>query len=349
MASSLEQLVSLGFHKQAALQTALVAADCWTLPYDSGGPLLITPRMSNNAGKPGTGTPYSTVVYKESLITTKSITAKLSSEWAAMCAVFGIGNFTKSASGDGFKYAAAIDTGFAALEADLPVVTVVESVRQGASAIYDYAAIGMALNRFSINLKSGVGQDTCMCTMDWMGCGKYARPSTISHPALETVHEFNIGQATALTINGVNYLTSGLLVSLDFEHNNNIDESGNYIIGGGTQEGYNIMGRMRKGGIPSTTLRMRVEMPVGAAELDALLDGTIGTGSVVITGDAMGASYHKLELSFKQIQYTTHVPASGDNNLLVVDIDVDLQRHTSNGVLGFDAYCAQDEIGTAAS
>jgi hypothetical protein len=346
-----EILTSFGFKKQAALQTAQVATDMWTLPYLSAAPLQIIPTKESNAGEPGTGTPFATQTFKQALRAEKSLQARLSSEWAAMCAVFGVGSFQKAAHGTGgFKYTSTVDTGFSALESDMPVITISESVRQGANDVYDIAAIGMALEEFSISLKTGTGRDTAMLNTSWIGCGKYASPSTITHPAATVAHEVNIGGADAIAFLTIDYKTNLRLVSLDFSWKNNIAVASNYVIGGGLQNGYNLMGRMRRGK-PTVSLRMRVEAVDGSTEWGDLLADTSGTGTVTILGDEItaGADHHGLSLAFQQIEFIEVKPAGGDNDLLVYDIIVDVQKHSTNGVLSMEAYCAKDSIGTAST
>ena len=76
----------------------------------------------------------------------------------------------------------------------------------------------------------------------------YTSPSGITLPAATTLHEFNAGMISALTINGINYLTGGSgkqFVSLDASWENNFRPG--FFPGSGTQDGFQIQGRFEWG------------------------------------------------------------------------------------------------------
>ena len=46
-----------------------------------------------------------------------------------------------------------------------------------------------------------------MCSAECVTTGQYTSPSGITLPAVFTPHEFNAGMISALTFNGINYLS----------------------------------------------------------------------------------------------------------------------------------------------
>lgn len=343
-----EVKLAIGKHKQATLQTPMVAADMISLAQTNRDLPLPEMTTESNADDMGKGTPFATQIFKLAARSGGPIEARLSSVWAAMAGVFGIGLTSKSAAGAGFKYSCSVGTTFAALEADMPTTGIVATCRQGANDVFDYHLIGLACEEINLSLKTGIGRDTATIRTSWIGCGKFANPSTITMPAATTEHGLNIGGATALTLLGTNYVSNLRFLSCEFNWKNNIKVDQNYVPGGGTQDGYNIMGRMRRG-TPAATFRATVEIVDGSTEWAAFLAGTTGTVVLTIVGDAIdGSNDHKLSLTLQQTQIKAHRWTESDG-LIVADLEFDVQLHASNGVLLWDAWTDVDEIGTAAA
>ncbi len=344
-----EVITALGFKKQSALQTPLVAADMCVLNQTNRE--LMAPQMEYESDKDdmGKGTPFATQLFPLTARTGGPFNSRLTSEVAAVMGVFGIGLTTKAAAGDGFKYTCSVGTTFAALEADMPVTTFMQACRQGASDVFDFALIGMACEEFSIQLKSGVGRDTAVINSNWIGCGKYASPSTITAPAAYSEHSLNIGGATALTVLGQNYVSTLRFLEGEFRWKNNIMVDKNYVPGGGTQDDFNIMGRMRRG-VPEASFRMQVEVVDGSTEWAAFLAQTTGTVVLTIDGATIGAgpTKHQLKITLQQVQFKTHTWTESDG-IIVADIECDVQLHSSNGILSYEAITELDDIGTAAA
>lgn len=340
---------AFGFKKQSALQTPLVAADMWTLAQTNREVMLPEPNYEDNKDDMGKGTPFATQLFPLSLKSGGPWAARLSSQNAAMMGVFGIGLTSKVAAGTGYKYTCAVATTFAALETDLPVTTVVQACRQGANDVFDFALIGMALEEFGIHLKTGIDRNTATLTSTWIGCGKFASPSTIALPAATTEASLNIGGATAITILGTNYVANLRFLEGDFVWKNNIPAERNYVPGAGTQNNFNLMGRMRRG-VPSATFRMMVEVVDGSSEWAAFLGQTTGTVVITIDGATIGAGpdKHRLSITLHQVQFKTHRWTEQDG-LITADIECNVQLHPANGILTYEATTTQNDIGTAAA
>lgn len=335
----------IGFHKQTTLQTALVAADTWSLRQTNratGQPEFETEDDKEDLGK---GTPFATQVFPVSLSTSFPWEGRLTSEAAAMLGVFGIGLNAKTAADTGFKYSCKPSVLLTA-SPDMPATTIVQAIRQGGSDVFDFALIGMCCEEFTISLQSGPGRDNATFRSTWVGCGKYANPSTITIPATYTEHGLGAGAATALTINGVNYISTKNFLNLEFTYKNNIRLDAGYYPGSGTQSSFNLRGRMWRGD-PEATLRVTALFENGSTELDDFLAQTEGTGRITIPGAAMGTATHLLDIQFHRMRARN--PSINDQDgLVAITTEYSLLEHASNGVLTYDAQCLQDEIGTAA-
>lgn len=345
MADIRELKMAISYHKQMSLQTALVAADCWSLRQTNrtpGQPSFVTQDDKDDVGK---GTPFPTQVFKQSASAEFPWEARLTSENAAMLGVFGIGLNAKTAADTGFKYSCKPNVLLTA-SPDMPAATVVQAIRQGGSDVFDYGLIGMCCEEFSISLNSGPDRDNATMRSQWVGCGKYADPSTITIPAVTTEHGLGAGSATAITLNGVNYLSNARFFNAEFSYKNNIRLDTGYYPGSGSQNGFQLRGRMWRGD-PQASLRFSALFENGSTELTDFLAQTEGTARLTLQGAAMGSAYHLLDIQFHRVVYKNWQVNDVDG-LVAVSVDVACLEHSSNGVLTYDAQCLQDEIGTAA-
>ncbi len=347
MADIRELRGAISFHKQTALQTALVAADMWSLRQTNrsvGQPKFVTENDREDLGR---GTPFPTQVFKQSASTEYPWEGRLTSQSAAMLGVFGIGLQTKAAAGTGWKYTCKPSVLLTA-SPDMPAATVVQAVRPGASDVFDFGMVGMCLEEFTISLQSSPGRDNATFRSQWVGCGKYANPSGIVIPAVVTEHSLNSGSASAITINGVNYITNARFFSFELNYKNNIRLDRGYYPGSGSQNGFQLRGRMWRGD-PNATLKVRALFENGSTELDDFLAQTEGTGSIIIPGAVIGAGpeTHKLEITLHRT-VGENINITDQDGLVAIEADIALLEHAANGVLTYEVTTNKDEIGTAA-
>lgn len=345
MADIRELKTAISFHKQTSLQTALVAADCWSLRQTNRTPAQPQFSTENDKDDIGKGTPFATQVFKNTASSTFPWEARLTSENAAMLGVFGIGLNAKTAADTGFKYSCKPSVLLTA-SPDMPAATVVSAIRQGGSDVFDYGLAGVCCEEFGITLRSGPGRDNATMRSQWVGCGKYANPSTVTIPAVTTEHSLGAGSATAITLNGTNYLSNARFFEVEFTYKNNIRLDAGYYPGSGSQNGFQLRGRMWRGD-PQATLRFSALFENGSTELDDFLAQTEGTARLTLQGAAMGSAYHLLDIQFHRIVYENW-EVNDQDGLVAVSVDVACLEHSSNGVLTYDAQCLKDEIGTAA-
>lgn len=337
----------IGFKKQAALHTALVAADTWNLHRTN--PDINTPQflIDTNRDDFGKGTPFATQSFKNRIEQELVWNARLTSENAAMIAAFGLGDVTKTAAGAGFKYTC-VPLDVITDGVTMPSTTAVVAVRQGASDLFDYALVGLALDEWSISLQNGTGRDTASISTRWVGSGKYVAPSTVTIPASFAEHYLNIGAVSALTIRSQNYLSNLRFVNLTLGWRNNISAELAYFPGAGTQSGFALKGRMLRGR-PECTLGFTALFENGSTELDDFLAQTEGTAVIDLTGAVFDTTQnHKVEIDLHRVVFRA-VNFTQIENFIGVTVECEVMEHNSNGVITMAVTCEQDNIGTAAS
>lgn len=345
MADIRELKMGIGFHKQPALQTALVATDMWSLRQTNkqpGQPEFVTENDANDIGK---GTPFPTQLFPVSASGVFPWEYYLSSENAAMLGVYGIGLLTKVAASTGFLYTCKPSVLLTAAP-DMPATTIVQAIRPGGSAVFDFALVGMCCEEFTISLKSGPGRDNSTMKSSWVGSGFYANPSGITLPATTVEHPLGSGGTTVLSINGVDYIVNKRFLSLEFNYKNNIRLDTGYFVGSGQQNGFNLRGRMWRAN-PVATMKCVALFESGSTELATFLAQTEGTAQLTVNGALIGgAVFHSLALTLHRT--VLKIPAGGiadDNGLVTINFELELLEHATNGVLTYAATTTQDGIG----
>jgi hypothetical protein len=343
-----ELLACVGFHRQAAVQTALVAADCWTLGQTNEDVGQAVPVNEDDARFLGKGHEFATQQFKSHLVTERNWNGILTSEAFAMLAVFGMSKFSKEAAGTGFKYTCTMSDPVTD-GIDRYTTTFVDTIRQGASDVHDMALIGCALDEFTITLTNGPGIENARFESRWLGCGKYVSPSTIVVPAVTAEHFLNAGGAATITIIGNDYLSTNKFNELSFGVRNNIRRERMYYPGSGTLNGYQIGGRMQHGD-REAFLRWTVDFEDGSDEVAKMLALTTGTAVITVDGATIGAgpSKHQAKATFQKIGIRSAV-IGNTNGIVTVACEASVQKHASNGVLELVATCEKDEIGTEAA
>lgn len=337
--------MAIGYKKQAALQTALVAADMWSLRFTSTEVPQVTPVNETDAEDLGKGV-YPTQVYPSHWETRYTANGRLTSEWAAMLACFGSGKRVKAAAGAGFKYTC-VAPDLSADGLEMPSTTVAVKIPEGGGNVTDKALIGVVCNEFGFQLNSGPGRDNAQFTSSWIGSGKFASPSTITIPAFATEHSLNSGGIATLTILGVNYLSNARFISFNFGWNNNMRQG--FFPGSGNQNGYQLQGRMRRG-VPQITASCVVEAAAGAAEEASLLAQTEGAMVMTLNGAVIGSGpeTHQLKITLHRVTFQA-TPLGNADGIVTYEIQMAVLQHASNGVVTIEVTTDKDDILTAAS
>jgi len=303
-----------------------------TLGLTNDDPIGINPINEDNAADKGKGV-YATQNFPSYIDAKGGWNGRLTSEAAAILSTFGLGATTKTTSGTGFKYTSvAPDLLVAGL--DLPAATAVVKI----GAVRDVLLKGICLEEFGFQFQSGPGRDNATFTSNWFGTGGFVRPSAITQPAAYAEHSLNSGGFTTLSLVGFDYLTNKRFSQMNFGWKNNIRDQSGFYPGSGSQSGFQLRGRMRRG-VPTVTLTAVVECDSGSSEEDALLSQTIGTGTILVTG----ATDNSLKITFHRLMVNTALIGNADG-IAAYNVTYSVQQHATNGVLTIEATCLQDGI-----
>jgi hypothetical protein len=287
MANISELINGWGFGKQADIATANPVGVIWRHTNLNTKPWPKAPVNEDDRAEIGKGHEFPTQLFKSHYnMPAYEISKYASSEFLAWVMAFSLGNVVMSGTG---PYTYTIVPAVGATNStglELPYFSFVQQIRPGGSAVLDEILVGCALRSWKLSIRNSPGRASAMCSAEIMTTGKYTSPSGITLPAIAAPHEFNAGMISALTINGINYLTGGSgkqFVSLDASWDNNFRPG--FFPGSGTQDGYQIQGRFEWGDrVFAVQLVVRVQ--AGSTEYANLINQTTGTATITLTRDA---------------------------------------------------------------
>ena len=287
MANIQELMNGWSYGKQTAIGTVNSSA-IWRQTNLNTKPWAKVPVNEDDRAEIGKGHEFPTQLFKSHYnMPTYEISKYASSQFLAFVTAFGLGNVTLTGTNP-YTYVAVPALGATnPTGLELPYFSFVQQIRPGGSAILDEVLIGCAIKGFKISIKNSPGRASAIVTADCMTTGQYTSPSTIVLPASAVAdNEFNAGMISALTINGINYLTGGSgknFVSLDLSWDNNFRPG--FFPGSGTQDGYQIQGRLEWGD-RTFGMSMVVRVSAGSTEYANLINLTTGTSTITFTKDA---------------------------------------------------------------
>jgi hypothetical protein len=263
----------------------------WRLTNLNTKPWAKVPVNEDDRAEIGKGHEFPTQLFKSHYnMPSFEISKYASSEFLAWALAFSLGNVVVVGSTAPYTYTivpalgATNPTGL-----ELPYFSYVQQIRPGGSALLDEILIGCAVKGWKLAIKNSPGRASAMLSVECVTTGQYLSPSTITLPAATLLHEFNAGMVTALTINGINYLTGGngnQFVSLDASWENNFRPG--FFPGSGQQDGYQIQGRFEWGD-RTFAVQFVVRVQVGSLEYAALIAQTIGPATITFTRDSSNA------------------------------------------------------------
>jgi hypothetical protein len=338
-----ETKIGFGYKKQTNLQTPNVSGDIWSLSKTNAALTTVSLNTENDAADLGKGHEFATQVFKSHWDVSGSIEKYLTSEIAAWAFVFGLGNRVKSGTAPVITYTCTpqdpVSSGI-----ELPAFSFVEQIRPGASAVLDRMAVGCVVEDFTITLGSGPGRANSRIAINFVGCGKLVEPSGITLPS-PTAEHFLPGASAQVTINGVDYVTSRNLVSLEFGWKNNVRLDTGFYPGSGTQDNAAIRGRMEFGD-REASLKFTARFDSGSSELQKLRQQTTGTAVISLQGEQIsGSDYHSIQVTFHKVAFRTAVVGDTEG-IVTVEVECQPLWDATNGLLTAVAKCSQDNIGS---
>jgi hypothetical protein len=291
MANINELIEGWSYGKQTAIGTAALVAKIWRLTNLNTKPWAKVPVNEDDRAEVGKGHEFPTALFKSHYnMPSFEISKYASSEFLAWVLAFSLGNVTVVGSASPYTYTIVPALGATnATGLELPYFSYVQQIRPGGSAVLDEILVGCAVKGWKLAIKNSPGRASAMLSCECVTTGQYTSPSTITLPAATALHEFNAGMVSALTINGINYLTGGSgkqFVSLDASWENNFRPG--FFPGSGLQDGYQIQGRFEWGD-RTFAVQFVVRVQTGSAEYAALIAQTVGTATITFTRDANNA------------------------------------------------------------
>lgn len=336
-----ETKIGFGYKKQTDLHTANAAADIWSLTKTNATLANISLVTEDDGAELGKGHEFPTQIFPSHYDVRFPIEKYLSSEIAAWVFAFGLGNRVKSGTSPAFTYTCTPQNPVTA-GIELPAFSFIETIRQGANSVLDRMAVGCAVEDFTISIGSGPGRANSRITINCIGSGKLVEPSGITLPAPTAEHSLP-GASAQVTINGVNYVSSRNLVSLEFGWKNNIRQG--FFPGSGTQDNAAIQGRLEFGD-REASLKFVARFESGSTELTKLRNQTTGTAVISLQGALIsGTDYHSMSVTFHKVGFRTAVVGDTDG-IVTVEVECRPMWDETNGLLTAVAKCSQDNIGS---
>ncbi len=326
-----ETRIAFGKKKQSALQTANILADFWALSKTNPSFATVNPINEDNAQDIGKGHEFATQLFPSHFEVSGTIEKFLSSQFLAWLFAFGLGGVTEDTDSGVSEYTI-IPSNPVVAGIDLPSFSYVEAIRQGGSAVLDRMLIGNVIQDFSINIESSPGRQSARAAVNFVGCGKIQQPSGITIPTLTPEHSLSAGSVLC-TINGFNYVTTRNFVSMEIGWNNNVRLDSGFFPGSGTQNNFQIRGRMEHGD-RAATLTLVARFAQGSPELTSLLNQSTGTAVLSLTGGLIGGGpeTHGVSITFHKVGFRT-APLGDTDGLVTVSIEFSPMWDDANGLL----------------
>jgi hypothetical protein len=337
-----EVQICFGFGKQTDIATASTVGVMWRLRKLNAQ--LANPKLNteNDATEYGKGHEWATQTFKTSWDTGGTLEKYLSAEMAAWGMCFGLGKVVKTGSAGNWIYTC---TPFIPANGDateLPYFSFVEQIRPGAGSVIDRLLSGCAVEGWAISIGSGPGRANSKITVEFAGSGKVIEPSSIAMPTA-TVEKLLPSASLTLTINGVDYVTSKNIVSLETSWKNNIRMDAGFYPGSNFQTSNDattgaIRGRLEFGNRVGA-LKFLARFDHNSTELALLKAQTTGTAIIHLQYDANNS----LDITWQKVAFATADVGETDQ-IVTVAVDCTPIYDTTNGIITAVAKCNVDAI-----
>jgi hypothetical protein len=339
-----EILIAFGKCKQDDIGTANTEAGIWRL--NKLNTSFAAPKLNteNDAAELGKGHEFATQVFKTSWDVNGQIEKYLSSDFAAWVMAFSLGKVVKSGSEPNFIYTCRpLDPVTDGIE--LPYFSFIEQIRPGENAVIDHMAVGCAIEDWTLAVASGPGRANSKLTANFVGSGKHVEPSGITMPAA-TAEKLLPSASLQCTINGVDYVTSKNIVSLEASWKNNLRLDAGFFPGSGFQEpGEGDSGAVRgrlEIGDREAALSFVARFEHGSTELTKLKELTEGTAVIQLIYD----SNNNLTLTYHRVIFSV-VELGETDGLVTVAVTCQPLYDLTNGLMTAVAKCNTDGIAQA--
>jgi hypothetical protein len=335
-------LICFGKQKQTDIATANTAGQMWQLRKLNAQ--LANPKLNteNDADEYGKGHEFATQSFQTSWDAGSTLEKYLSAEIAAWAMAFSLGKVVKSGTAPDFTYTSTPLFPANGDAAELPYFSFVEQIRPGAGVVLDRMAVGCVIEGWTISIASGPGRANSKINVEFVGSGKMTEPSAIVVPAA-TLEKLLPSASLALSINGVNYVSSKNIVSLETSWKNNIGLDAGFFPGSGFQTAGDatsgaIRGRLEFGKRQGT-LKFVARFENGSSELTKLKSQTTGTAVISLAYDAANS----LEITWHKVSFATAEVGETDG-IVTVAVECLPMWDATNGIVSAVAKCGVDSI-----
>jgi hypothetical protein len=222
---------------------------------------------------------------------------------------------------------------------ELPYFSFLQQMRPGGSYILDDLLVGCAVQGWKLSVKNSPGRASAMFSCECVTTGQYTSPSGLTMPAGVQPNEFNASMITALTFNGINYLTGGAagnFVSLEVSWENNLRPG--FFPGSGSQDGYQIQGRFEIGD-RAFGVKYVVRAQTGSAEYAALIALTTGTATFTMSRDVNNS----FTMTVQKMGFNV-VELSNTDGIATLEITGVSMYDATNGLVTFTVVTPQTNI-----
>jgi hypothetical protein len=208
--------------------------------------------------------------------------------------------------------------------------------------VIDRLLPGCAVEGCTISVGSGPGRTNSKINVEFHGSGKLTEPSAIAMPAA-TVEKLLPSASLTLTINGVDYVTSKNIVSLETSWKNNIRRDAGFYPGSGFQTpGDATTGAIRSRlefGSRAGALKFVARFDHNSTELTLLKAQATGTAEIHLQFD----TNNSLDITWQKVAFATAEVGETDQ-IVTVAVEATPIYDTTNGIITAVAKCNVDAI-----
>jgi hypothetical protein len=329
MATRVQNLIlGLGTSKQANISTP----GSTFVRFKKLNTTITTPQLvtENDAAEIGKGNEFISQTFPSHVNVANSIEKFASSEFVSWTAAYALGNVVVTGSTAPYSYTITPIDPSTTLE--LPYFSVVEQISEGGGMAVDNLYTGCAINDWTYSFNSGPGRASSKMSVNWVGSGIYTSPSAITVPALTTEDNMLAG-SMALSVNGVDYVANGRIVSGSIGWSNNLMLNAGFYPGSGLENGYQTRGRIEIGA-RAASFQFTVRAIHGSTEYTTLQNQTSGTATLTVSHDANNSlTFNFPEMLFQAVN-------NGDSDGLVTfNITGAPAYNSTSGILTVTTKC----------
>lgn len=344
-----ETRLAFGYKPESAINTINSSSAVWSLNVLNDTIVNDGPIVEDDAKWIGKGNEFPTQTFTSHWNTSRSMEKYCSSQFLAHLAVFGLGVRTKSSPASGVYQYVCTPLDPTANGIDMGTWSFIEAIRQGGSSVFDRAYLSAAWEDFLITIGSGPGLANSKVVANWISTGALTEPSGITIPT-QITEAILPASSMALTVNGVNYVSSANIISCDSGWKNNIRADSAIFPGSGfrvanTPASGQIRGRQEIGDrVP--TFRFSARFKNGSSEITTLKNQSSGTATMSLTGPVIGitAYNHSLTMVWQKMKFRS-ATLGQDNGIVSVGVEGIPMFDNSNGILTMTVITDIDLIG----